>query len=139
MYTLITFGLTPVATILADRFGARMTFSLGGILMTLALFLSACATEVWHLYLSQGVLFGFGSAISYMVSNRSAMQQRARTFCPHTDRSNVGCLMRDPSMVSNRLFLLFLPLRIKQNILLGFLKKGVRLWASFLQAQVWVV
>ncbi|ORY96646.1 major facilitator superfamily domain-containing protein [Syncephalastrum racemosum] len=66
MYTLVTFGLTPIATMLADRFGARTTFALGGILMTLAEFLSACATEVWHLYLTQGVLFGFGSAISYM-------------------------------------------------------------------------
>ena len=57
---------TPV-TILLIRFGARFNYALGSTLMCLSLIFAGFSYEVWHLYLSQGILFGFGASFVYMV------------------------------------------------------------------------
>ncbi|KAG0240913.1 hypothetical protein BGW41_006569 [Actinomortierella wolfii] len=53
------------AGILSDRIGYRITSLTGTVVMTLALIFASLAKEVWHLYLSQGVLFGIGASLSY--------------------------------------------------------------------------
>ena len=57
---------TPVSVMLA-KFGTRFNYALGSILMCLGLMLASFTTEIWHLYLTQGVLFGFGCSFLYMV------------------------------------------------------------------------
>lgn len=42
-----------------------MTALLGTAIMALALILASFASEVWHLMLSQGVLFGVGASLVY--------------------------------------------------------------------------
>lgn len=58
-------AFTPLSPVLA-QFGARITMMIGSTLMSLGIILSGFSTEVWHLYLSQGVLFGVGASIVYM-------------------------------------------------------------------------
>ncbi|KAI9495830.1 major facilitator superfamily domain-containing protein [Zychaea mexicana] len=56
---------SPVSIVLV-RFGTRFNYALGSVIMCLAIILSGFATEVWHLYLSQGLLYGFGASFLYM-------------------------------------------------------------------------
>jgi MFS family permease len=46
--------MTPFNPMLA-RFGTRFIMFLGSILMSLGIILAGFSTEVWHLYLTQGV------------------------------------------------------------------------------------
>ncbi|KAI7860226.1 major facilitator superfamily domain-containing protein [Circinella umbellata] len=66
--SLINVGLnvfSPVSVLLV-RFGTKFNYALGSIFTCLALFLAGFSTEVWHLYLTQGLLFGFGASFLYM-------------------------------------------------------------------------
>lgn len=56
---------TPLNPIMAPL-GARPTMMIGSTLMALGIILAGFSTEVWHLYLTQGVLFGIGASIVYM-------------------------------------------------------------------------
>ncbi|KAI7901826.1 major facilitator superfamily domain-containing protein [Cokeromyces recurvatus] len=56
---------TPISPLLA-RLGARITMMLGSILMSLGIILAGFSTQIWHLYLTQGVLFGIGASLVYM-------------------------------------------------------------------------
>ncbi|KAI9495835.1 major facilitator superfamily domain-containing protein [Zychaea mexicana] len=56
---------TPIS-VLFVRFGTRFNYGFGSILMCLGMILSGFSTEVWHLYLTQGLLFGFGASFLYM-------------------------------------------------------------------------
>ena len=58
---------TPVS-VLFVRFGTRFNYAFGSVLMGLGIILSGFCTEVWHLYLTQGLLFGFGASFVYMVT-----------------------------------------------------------------------
>ncbi|CAO3563658.1 unnamed protein product [Mortierella alpina] len=49
----------------ADRWGYRVTACSGTLIMTAALVLASFSTQLWHLYLSQGVLFGAGASLVY--------------------------------------------------------------------------
>ncbi|KAF9914410.1 hypothetical protein BX616_008379 [Lobosporangium transversale] len=53
------------AGIVADRFGFRITVIVGTLLMTISLILASFSNQVWQLYITQGVLFGIGSALAY--------------------------------------------------------------------------
>ncbi|KAF9964761.1 hypothetical protein BGZ70_005968 [Mortierella alpina] len=54
-----------VSGVSADKFGYRVTALLGTGIMALALTLASFASQVWHLYLTQGVLFGIGASLVY--------------------------------------------------------------------------
>lgn len=56
---------TPIVPLLAPL-GARGTMMLGSTLMSLGIILAGFSTQVWHLYLSQGILFGLGASLVYM-------------------------------------------------------------------------
>jgi MFS family permease len=56
---------TPVSPLLG-RLGAKITMMIGSVLMSLGIILAGFSTEIWHLYLTQGVLFGIGSSLVYM-------------------------------------------------------------------------
>lgn len=57
----------PLSQIIASRFGSKTVLIIGTILATLGLELASLSTEIWHLYLTQGVLFGAGASFLYVV------------------------------------------------------------------------
>ncbi|KAG0032706.1 hypothetical protein BGZ81_010214 [Podila clonocystis] len=61
----VTYLFGFVAGIVADRFGFRLTALFGTFLMTSSLVLSSFATQLWHLFLTQGILFGVGASLTY--------------------------------------------------------------------------
>ncbi|XP_077541928.1 monocarboxylate transporter 10-like [Haemaphysalis longicornis] len=63
-----TFALSPVASLLADKFGARLTVVCGGLIGTLGLLLSAWAFRVPYLWATYGGLLGVGSTMAYAPS-----------------------------------------------------------------------
>ncbi|GAB5592431.1 hypothetical protein Unana1_07331 [Umbelopsis nana] len=59
-------GMGPPMQILKSVFGARMVIGGGCLLMCLGLILAGFSTQVWHLYLTQGVMFGLGGSAMYI-------------------------------------------------------------------------
>jgi len=57
---------SPIQAWLVDRFGPRLLISIGCALSGLSWVLSAAATNVWALYLTYGVIGGFGTGIVYV-------------------------------------------------------------------------
>ncbi|KAF9135893.1 hypothetical protein BGW39_010708 [Mortierella sp. 14UC] len=53
---------------ITDRWGYRLTSLAGTCIMTAALCLASFASKLWHLYLSQGILFGIGASLVYFSS-----------------------------------------------------------------------
>ncbi|MGH1360010.1 MAG: MFS transporter [Burkholderiaceae bacterium] len=65
---MLVYGLAAPGTgYLIDRFGARLGYTSGLVLLTLAFGLSSQATALWHLYILLGVLTGMGTAALGMV------------------------------------------------------------------------
>jgi MFS family permease len=58
----------PAVQILLSNYGAKVVLIIGTLLVTLGLELASLSTEIWHLYLTFGVLFGIGSSFLYVVS-----------------------------------------------------------------------
>ncbi|KAG0238375.1 hypothetical protein BGW42_005608 [Actinomortierella wolfii] len=50
---------------LSDRYGYRQTASIGALIMTVSLVLASFSTQLWHLYLTQGLMMGFGASLAY--------------------------------------------------------------------------
>ncbi|KAF9365700.1 hypothetical protein BGX34_008850 [Mortierella sp. NVP85] len=55
----------PFAGSICDHFGHRQSAFVGVLIMTLSLLAAAFATEVWQLYLTQGILYGVGASLTY--------------------------------------------------------------------------
>merc|ERR1711916_269340 len=49
-----------------DKWGFRIPTIVGGVLMAVSLFAASFASEIWHLYLSAGVLFGNGNSCCWI-------------------------------------------------------------------------
>ncbi|GAJ62754.1 MFS transporter, partial [Edwardsiella piscicida] len=63
---LIFIGLTaPFAGRMMDRFGPRIVISAGCALWALAWYLASFATQMWHLYLTAGILAGIADGFIY--------------------------------------------------------------------------
>ncbi|KAF2721907.1 MFS transporter, MCP family, solute carrier family 16, member 10 [Polychaeton citri CBS 116435] len=60
--------ISPLVTICNRRFGTRFTMLLGSVLQFAALFSAGSATKIWHLFLSQGVCFGWGMGFLYITA-----------------------------------------------------------------------
>ncbi|THV49012.1 hypothetical protein BGAL_0216g00160 [Botrytis galanthina] len=58
----------PVATSCTRKFGTRVTLAIGIVLETAGLLGASFAYEIWHLFLSQGVAFGFGMGFLFVGS-----------------------------------------------------------------------
>ncbi|KAG0205395.1 hypothetical protein BGX28_003016 [Mortierella sp. GBA30] len=61
----ITYIAGFLSGIVADRFGFRPTAFAGTVIMTVSLVLASFSTQLWHLYVTQGVLFGVGASFTY--------------------------------------------------------------------------
>ncbi|KAI7864430.1 major facilitator superfamily domain-containing protein [Spinellus fusiger] len=71
-------SMGPAAQIVASRFGVRVVMACGGLLVVLGLELAGSATQIWHLYLTQGILFGSGASILYVTIMAVAPQYFTR-------------------------------------------------------------
>ncbi|PQE25913.1 hypothetical protein CJF30_00000649 [Rutstroemia sp. NJR-2017a BBW] len=60
--------VAPVATICTRKFGTQATLSVGIGLETAGLLGASFAHRIWHLFLSQGVAFGFGMGFLFVGS-----------------------------------------------------------------------
>ncbi|KAG0281963.1 hypothetical protein BGZ95_000028 [Linnemannia exigua] len=63
-----TFLVGLFSGVISDRWGYRFTSITGTFIMTAALVLASFSTQLWHLYLSQGLLFGIGASLVYFSS-----------------------------------------------------------------------
>jgi MFS family permease len=62
------FLTSPLATKLIDRYGTHFVLNLGVFFETVALLGASFATQTWHLFLTQGVCFGFGLGFLFVGS-----------------------------------------------------------------------
>ncbi|KAF9956681.1 hypothetical protein BGZ72_002567 [Mortierella alpina] len=61
----ITYIAGFLSGILADRFGFRPTAFAGTVIMACSLILASFSTKLWHLYVTQGLMFGIGASFAY--------------------------------------------------------------------------
>lgn len=66
--TAVFLGAGVVAGSIADRFGVRLVFLAGGVLMAAGLVLAARATAIWHVYIGQGVVAGLAMSCLFTTS-----------------------------------------------------------------------
>ncbi|KAG1675925.1 Monocarboxylate transporter 10 [Nymphon striatum] len=64
----VTFLMSPVASILTDKLGIRRTVFLGGIISAIGMLLSSFIEVLELLYLTYGVIMGFGASLIYTPS-----------------------------------------------------------------------
>ncbi|KAI9306651.1 major facilitator superfamily domain-containing protein [Cunninghamella echinulata] len=62
------FILGPINQIVISKMGYRNMLIVGTILCTAALILASFATQVWHVFLTQGVLYGLGGSFIWFPS-----------------------------------------------------------------------
>lgn len=60
--------MSPIVTIIARRYGIHIPMLLGIAFQTGGFIAASFATLIWHLYLTQGVLVGFGVDFTYIPS-----------------------------------------------------------------------
>lgn len=58
----------PIVTILARRYGIKVPMIIGVALFSAAHLSASFSTRIWQLYLSQGILLGFGLGFTYVPS-----------------------------------------------------------------------
>ncbi|KAJ5330344.1 hypothetical protein N7476_000127, partial [Penicillium atrosanguineum] len=58
--------IAPVAAIINRRLGLKVTMYLGILFETAALLGASWSTQIWQLYLSQGICFGWGLGLQYV-------------------------------------------------------------------------
>ncbi|KAG1088056.1 hypothetical protein G6F39_011748 [Rhizopus arrhizus] len=56
----------PIAQILVSMLGIRVVLIIGSLFIAIALEMASLSSQIWHLYLSQGILFGAGASFIYM-------------------------------------------------------------------------
>ncbi|GAN09958.1 conserved hypothetical protein [Mucor ambiguus] len=59
-------AVSPLIQILVSIHGVRYVLVIGTILVALGLEMAGFSTQIWHLYLTQGIVFGIGSACIYV-------------------------------------------------------------------------
>ncbi|CAO3589689.1 unnamed protein product [Absidia cylindrospora] len=60
------------AQLIVARYGINVLLGVGSFLATLGLMMAGFATEIWHLYLCQGVVFGLGASLLYVTVTNTA-------------------------------------------------------------------
>ena len=60
--------VSPVVGITNDKLGTRTSLLVGTMFVSLSMLTSSFASEVWHLFLSQGVCFGWGLGFLYITA-----------------------------------------------------------------------
>ncbi|KAI9298414.1 MFS general substrate transporter [Neoconidiobolus thromboides FSU 785] len=73
---------------LADKIGYRKAIFIGAAIISLGLLLASFSTQVWHLFLTQGVMVGIGSAIAFI----PAISAPAQWFKKYTGLATGICV-----------------------------------------------
>lgn len=60
--------VSPIATIGVREFGTRPVMFFGCVLEAASLICASFASQIWHLFLTQGILFGFGMGFLFIPS-----------------------------------------------------------------------
>ncbi|KAH7273269.1 hypothetical protein MRS44_001835 [Fusarium solani] len=60
--------ISPLVTVIVREMGTRPTMVIGAVLQALSLVCASLSTKIWHLFLSQGVLFGIGMGLLFLPS-----------------------------------------------------------------------
>ncbi|XP_062937108.1 monocarboxylate transporter 7 [Cynocephalus volans] len=56
----------PLSTVLSNRFGHRLVVMLGGLLVSIGMVTASFSQEVYHMYISIGVISGLGYCFSFL-------------------------------------------------------------------------
>ncbi|KAL6918820.1 hypothetical protein FSST1_002846 [Fusarium sambucinum] len=64
----ITMLFSPFITLMVRLLGTRLTMLIGAILQTISLVCASFSTKIWHLFLSQGLIFGLGMGLLFLPS-----------------------------------------------------------------------
>lgn len=59
-------GLGAWSGQLADRYGNNIVIAIGAVLIGIGYFLASFSTALWHLYLTQGIIAGFGYSFAFI-------------------------------------------------------------------------
>jgi MFS family permease len=78
--------VSPVATLTTRLFGTRTTLLIGVVFETVSFIGASFATQIWHLFLAQGICFGWGMGFLFVGSVGIA----AQWFTTHRSLAN-GC------------------------------------------------
>ncbi|CAL9694715.1 unnamed protein product [Knipowitschia caucasica] len=83
---------SPLGAALGNAYGARVVVMVGGFLSGLGLILASQATSVYHLYLTMGVISGFGWSLVFtpMMATVMAHFTRRRTLALGLALSSIG-------------------------------------------------
>ena len=82
----------PISNWISKRYGIRCSMAAGTVMLAGGQILAGFARSIWHLYLTQGVLFGFGLGF-IMVSSTPVVAQwwgRRRAFASALANSGSG-------------------------------------------------
>ncbi|KAF5583573.1 major facilitator superfamily transporter (Mch2) [Fusarium pseudocircinatum] len=60
------FLVSPIATYSTQRYGIRPTMMVGVVLETISFIAASFATQMWHLFLTQGLLFGMSLGLLFI-------------------------------------------------------------------------
>ncbi|ORY03792.1 MFS general substrate transporter [Basidiobolus meristosporus CBS 931.73] len=86
---------------LADRYGFKLIAFCGTATLTLGLILASFAKELWHLYLTQGLLYGVGSSLCFFpaisVPSQWFKQRRGLAVGIAVSGSGIGGLALGPA------------------------------------------
>ena len=66
--------VSPICSFIIDRFSCRLTAFLGSVASIIVYFLATLSSELWMLYLTYGVLAGFGHVMIYNSSFMVVLQ-----------------------------------------------------------------
>jgi MFS family permease len=61
-------GVSPLATVCTRKYGTQISLGIGILLETAGLLGASWATQIWQLFLSQGLAFGFGMGFLFVAS-----------------------------------------------------------------------
>ncbi|PWN92069.1 MFS general substrate transporter [Acaromyces ingoldii] len=98
----LAFVAGPFSNILTTRFGIRAPVALGVILITVAMELASISTKYWHLFLSQGVMWGLGASLIFIPSiglpSQYFTKRRGLATGLASGGSAIGTLVLSPSL-----------------------------------------
>lgn len=61
--------ISPLIGLCNDKFGTRFSLLVGTVLVAVSMLGASFATQIWHLFLSQGVCFGWGLGFLYITAS----------------------------------------------------------------------
>ena len=118
----MTFFLSPIASILVDRFGIRRTAFTGALLATAGMLASSFVNQLEVLYLTYGLLLGIGSSLIYNPS---------LVILGHYFKRHLG-IVNGLVSFGSAVFTIVLPFLLKETLRSIGLQNTMRMLAGFL-------